>query len=147
MKNRVNRFYGPERPDGLQWFWIGHHSTYDRLLNTRQPSAVRSPFVEFVGPALREAILPEDEYKIRVNGEFAWDDLGFREYSQDTLRFCGSLDDKMFQSQFYVFLAIGKLLFGQMEISQAMDIASGMVGARSSIPVEPAKPLELDFDF
>jgi len=22
-----------ERPDGLQWFWIGHHSTYDRLLN------------------------------------------------------------------------------------------------------------------
>ena len=23
-----------ERADGLQWFWIGHHSTYDRLLNT-----------------------------------------------------------------------------------------------------------------
>ena len=22
-----------ERPDGLQWFWIGHHSTYERLLN------------------------------------------------------------------------------------------------------------------
>ena len=21
-----------ERADGLQWFWIGHHSTYDRLL-------------------------------------------------------------------------------------------------------------------
>ena len=21
-----------ERSDGLQWFWIGHHSTYDRLL-------------------------------------------------------------------------------------------------------------------
>ena len=24
-----------ESPDGLQWFWIGHHSTYDRLLNTQ----------------------------------------------------------------------------------------------------------------
>ena len=24
-----------ERPDGLQWFWIGHHSTYDRLLGTQ----------------------------------------------------------------------------------------------------------------
>ena len=23
-----------ERPDGLLWFWIGHHSTYERLLNT-----------------------------------------------------------------------------------------------------------------
>lgn len=23
-----------ERPDGLQWFWIGHHSTYDQLLNS-----------------------------------------------------------------------------------------------------------------
>jgi hypothetical protein len=21
-----------ERPDGLQWFWIGHHSAYDRLI-------------------------------------------------------------------------------------------------------------------
>lgn len=24
-----------EYPDGLQWFWIGHHSEYDRLLNLR----------------------------------------------------------------------------------------------------------------
>ncbi len=23
-----------ERPDGLQWFWIGHHSTYERLLKS-----------------------------------------------------------------------------------------------------------------
>ena len=23
-----------ERSDGLQWFWIGHHSTYDRLLKS-----------------------------------------------------------------------------------------------------------------
>ena len=22
-----------ERADGLQWFWIGHHSAYDRLAN------------------------------------------------------------------------------------------------------------------
>lgn len=27
------RALAKERPDGLQWFWIGHHSTYDRLLN------------------------------------------------------------------------------------------------------------------
>ena len=23
-----------ERPDGLQWFWIGHHSTYEQLLKS-----------------------------------------------------------------------------------------------------------------
>ena len=23
-----------ERPDGLQWFWIGHHSTYNRLIDS-----------------------------------------------------------------------------------------------------------------
>lgn len=23
-----------ERPDGLQWFWIGHHSAYDELLKS-----------------------------------------------------------------------------------------------------------------
>ena len=28
------RALAKERRDGLQWFWIGHHSTYDRLLNT-----------------------------------------------------------------------------------------------------------------
>ena len=22
-----------DHPDGLQWFWIGHHSDYDRLLS------------------------------------------------------------------------------------------------------------------
>ncbi len=24
-----------EYPDGLQWFWIGHHASYDQLLNLR----------------------------------------------------------------------------------------------------------------
>ena len=24
-----------ERPDGLQWFWIGHHSIYDRLAGSQ----------------------------------------------------------------------------------------------------------------
>ena len=24
-----------ERPNGFQWFWIGHHSTYDRLANSQ----------------------------------------------------------------------------------------------------------------
>lgn len=24
-----------EYPDGLQWFWIGHHTIYDQLLNLR----------------------------------------------------------------------------------------------------------------
>ena len=27
------RALAKERPDGCQWFWIGHHSTYDRLAN------------------------------------------------------------------------------------------------------------------
>ena len=29
------RALAKERPDGLQWFWIGHHSTYERLLASR----------------------------------------------------------------------------------------------------------------
>jgi len=37
----------------------------------------------FVGPALREVILPEDDYKISVNGELVWDTLGALAYSED----------------------------------------------------------------
>ncbi len=29
------RALAKERADGLQWFWIGHHSTYDRLLTSQ----------------------------------------------------------------------------------------------------------------
>ena len=29
------RALAKERSDGFQWFWIGHHSTYDRLANLR----------------------------------------------------------------------------------------------------------------
>ena len=28
------RALAKERPDGLQWFWIGHHSAYERLLKS-----------------------------------------------------------------------------------------------------------------
>lgn len=27
------RVVAKDRPDGLVWFWIGHHSEYDRLLS------------------------------------------------------------------------------------------------------------------
>lgn len=37
---------------------------------------------------------------------------GSSEYSQDIFDFSESLEDKMMQSRFYVFLAVGKLLFG-----------------------------------
>jgi hypothetical protein len=83
----------------------------------------------FIGPSLREVILPEDDYKLQINGELVWDDLGFREYSGDTVRFSGTLEDKMLQSQFYVFYALGKLLFGRNAATQANDFACGMVGA------------------
>ena len=29
------RALAKERADGLQWFWIGHHSTYDQLLKSQ----------------------------------------------------------------------------------------------------------------
>ena len=29
------RALAKERPGGLQWFWIGHHSTYDKLLKSQ----------------------------------------------------------------------------------------------------------------
>jgi hypothetical protein len=29
------RALAKERPEGLQWFWIGHHSTYDQLLKSQ----------------------------------------------------------------------------------------------------------------
>jgi hypothetical protein len=101
----------------------------------------------FIGAALREVILPEDDYKIFVNGELVWDDIGFRTYSRDILRFSGSPDDRMMQSHFYVFLAVGKLLFGRHEHAQAMHFASGMVGAKPLVANEPPSLKNLDFDF
>lgn len=44
----------------------------------------------------------------------------------------------MMQSRLYVFLAIGKLLFGRHDYSQAMHFGSGMVGAK------PLDNLDLD---
>jgi len=101
----------------------------------------------FIGPALREIILPEDDYKIRVNGELVWDHLGSWEHSQDILNFSGSLEDKMMQSRFYVFLAVGKLLFGRHAASEAINFAVGMVGAKPETAKEPLsfKNLHLDF--
>jgi hypothetical protein len=88
---------------------------------------------QFIGPALREVILPEEDYKIRFNGELVWDALGSWEDSQDILNFSGSLEDKMMQSRFYVFLAVGKLLFGRHATSKAIEFAVGMVGAGIAI--------------
>jgi hypothetical protein len=87
------------------------------------------------------------DYKVCVNGELAWDDLGFREYSADILRFAGALDDKMLQSQFYVFLAVGKLLFGRRETSQAMHFAPSMVGANPLVAKEAPSFRDLYFKF
>lgn len=101
----------------------------------------------FIGSALREVILPEDDYKVLVNGEVVRDDIGFRAYSQDILRFSGSPDDRMMQLRFYLFLAVGKLLFGRHEHSQAMHFASGMVGAKPLVVQETPSLKNLHFDF
>ena len=53
----------------------------------------------------------------------------------------------MMQSQFLVFLGVGKLLFGQKEISQAKDFASGMAGAMRMGPAEPEELTELELYF
>lgn len=29
------RALATDHPDGLQWFWIGHHSDYDRILSEK----------------------------------------------------------------------------------------------------------------
>lgn len=63
------------------------------------------------------------------------------------LRFTGSPDDRMMQSRFYVFLAVGKLLFGRHEYSQAMHFASGMVGAEPLVVNEPPSLKNLFFGF
>ena len=101
----------------------------------------------FIGPALRDAILPEDYYKIRVNGELVWDTLGAMAYSEDITRFSGSEEDRMLQSHFYVFHAVGKLLFGRHETSQANDFAAGMLGYRRNVSEPPPSPqLSLSFE-
>ena len=53
----------------------------------------------------------------------------------------------MMQSHFYVFLAVGKLLFGRHEHSQAMQFASGMVGAKPRVVNEPPSLKNLDLPF
>ena len=101
----------------------------------------------FIGPALREVILPEDDYKIRINGELVWDKIGSWEYSQDILNFSGSLENRMMQSRFYLFLAVGKLLFGRHATSEPMNFAVGMVGAQPEVVQEPPSLKNLQFDF
>ncbi len=81
------------------------------------------------------------------DGGRVWDDVGFRAYSLDILRFSGCPDDRVMQSRFYVFLAVGKLLFGRHEHSQAMQFASGMVGAKPLVVNEPTSLKNLHFDF
>jgi len=101
----------------------------------------------FIGPALREAILPENHYKIRVNGELIWDTLGAMAYSEDITRFSGSDEERTLQSHFYVFYAVGKLLFGRHETSQANDFAAGMLGYRRNVSEPPSSPqLLLSFE-
>jgi hypothetical protein len=46
-----------------------------------------------------------------------------------------------------LFLAVGKLLFGRHEHSQAMHFASGMVGAEPLVVNEPPSLKNLNFDF
>jgi hypothetical protein len=101
----------------------------------------------FMGPALREVILPEDDYKIRVNGELVWDDIGFHAYSEDILRFSGSPHERTMMSRFYVFLAVGKLIFGRHDQSQAMDFAWRMAGAQPLVVKEPPSLKNLDLPF
>jgi hypothetical protein len=91
----------------------------------------------FLGPALREVILPEDEYKVLVDGKLVWDTLGALAYAEDITCFSGSEEDRMLQSHFYVFYALGKLLFGRHETKQANDFASGMVGAVKMMGTSP----------
>jgi hypothetical protein len=104
----------------------------------------------FLRPALLDVILPEDEYKVLVDGKLVWDTIGALAYSQDISQFSGSDEDKMLQSHFYVFYALGKLLFGRHETKQANDFACGMVGAvkmdetsQSEIPLAQQQILEL----
>jgi hypothetical protein len=53
----------------------------------------------------------------------------------------------MMQSRFYVFLAVGRLLFGRHATAEAMNFASGMVGAKPLIVKEPPSLNNLQFDF
>ena len=59
----------------------------------------------------------------------------------------GSLEDKMMQSRFYVFLAVGKLLFGRGKTSQAIDFASGMVGETRESSEDLKMPDDSGFKF
>jgi len=51
------------------------------------------------------------------------------------------------QSRFYLFLAVGKLLFGRHATSEPMNFAVGMVGAQPEVVQEPPSLKNLQFDF
>ena len=51
------------------------------------------------------------------------------------------------QSRFYVFLTVGKLLFGRHATSKAIHFAVGMVGAKPLVVKEPPSLKNLYFDF
>jgi hypothetical protein len=51
------------------------------------------------------------------------------------------------QSHFCVFLAVGEILFGRHEHSQAMHFASGMVGVKPPVVNEAPSLKNLHFNF
>jgi hypothetical protein len=53
----------------------------------------------------------------------------------------------MMQSRFYVFLAVGKLLFERHDHSQAMHFTSGMVEAEPMLVKEAPSLKNLNLDF
>lgn len=89
-----------------------------------------------VGAELMDVILPVKYYQIPKDGGLAFDDIGFRAYCDDLLKYkgVGDMDAMVTESRFRLFYAMGKLMFGRQGEQQALDFALNRIG-RSPEPV------------
>ena len=97
-----------------------------------------------LGAVLLDVILPVEYYQVPENGEMVFDDLGFRAYCADLVKYegVGDMEAMENESRFRLFYEMGKLMFGRDCGTQALDFALNRIGQ----PVRAsAKAIEAQF--
>jgi hypothetical protein len=96
---------------------------------------------------LMDVILPVEYYQVPKDGLMDFDDLGFKAYCEDLVKYqdCGEMDSMITESRFRLFYSIAKLLFGG-ESKQALDWALGRIAQpppKAIAPFDPQLVLDL----
>ena len=95
---------------------------------------------------LMDVIMPVEYYQVPKDGRMDFDDLGFKAYCDDLMKYqnCGEMEAMVTESHFRLFHSIGKRLYGG-ESKQALNWASDRIGYPPPKPIAPCDP-QLVFD-